>query len=176
MTETIADLANRRIESGVEPPSHHLNEAAEAIDAPNPMTEALEPAATPHPCAVAMDLEAPKTSHEAAPTPAKLPPKARHDISRRCRRDVDAGGGGPSAPSKARQRFDRTSTMERELGAASSNSHDQAHRTRHRVTNECPFLANVRRAQVFTRGNTNARTPLRGAQYGGPSPARLFST
>ena len=93
VTKTIANLANQRIKSGIEPPCHHLDEAAEAIDAPNPMTNALGPAATPHPCAVAMDLEAPKTSHEAAPTPAKLPPKARHDISRRCRRDVDAGGG-----------------------------------------------------------------------------------
>ena len=76
VTKTIADLANQRIESGVEPPSHHLDEAAEAIDAPNPMTDALEPAATPHPCAVATDLEAPKTSHEAAPMPAKLPSEA----------------------------------------------------------------------------------------------------
>ena len=75
VTETIADLANQRIKSGVEPPRHHLDEAAEAIDAPNPMTNALKPAATPHPCAVATDLEAPKTSHEAAPTPAKLPPR-----------------------------------------------------------------------------------------------------
>ena len=40
VTETIADLANERIKTGVKPPRHPLDEAAEATTAPNPMTVA----------------------------------------------------------------------------------------------------------------------------------------
>ena len=59
VTETIADLANQRIEAGAEPPRHHLDEAAEATPVSNPLTEALtapsvttaehEPAVAPRP-------------------------------------------------------------------------------------------------------------------------------
>ena len=91
VTNTIANLANQRIQSSVEPPGHHLDEAAEVINASNPLTTSLSGtvAGSPGDTAVESVVGSPgdtatdcsgevKTSREATPTPAKPPPNKVH--------------------------------------------------------------------------------------------------